>query len=189
MRYTSIILILLFFIGCKEHSNKSISIIQDKDTFNNNVLLRKANKYLPDTIYRFDSNAIVNGCTNVYLQKISSDLQNELFIDLDFDRIPKYKELDITKYSKFIHISFNKYIKNNKYVDPVCNDAPRYPKDWQKPIKYIAIAGSLKIIYWSDNTDIVSATTTNLIVQDSSGHKIIIPYEMFEKLRVHWKGG
>jgi hypothetical protein len=45
--------------------------------------------------YKFDDNANVYGCANVFLQKISSDWQYELMVELKFDSITKYTELKI----------------------------------------------------------------------------------------------
>ena len=174
--------ILTALFACNGQINSKVSSIQI-DTSKSSLDQKKLN------IYSFDSISIVSGCANVYLQKVSRDLQYELFIELEFDSLPKFTEIDIAKNSKFVKICLNKYTKDNKYIDPICNDAPRFPKDWKQPTKYFATSGSLTITYWSDKEFIVSALTKNLVLQDSTGEIINIPNEIFKELRVHTYGG
>jgi hypothetical protein len=141
----------------------------------------------PRNWYQFDMNARVSGCANVLLQKVSRDLQNELLINLEFDNLPKSQWIDISKYSKSIYIHFNKYHKDNKYVEAICNDyLPQSPKPL---VKYVAVAGSLNIIYWSEKESVVCVMTRDLVVQDSSKNEMHLPFEFFNQLRVHWLGG
>ena len=187
--FTAFILTTLF--ACNEHYPKNNPSTSANDTSkisevsNNNSL----DNTLPGKQYNFDSSAFVNGCADVYLQKISKDLENELLIELKFDSIPKFKEIDISKYSNFIHVYFNKYSKGNEYVDQICNDVKYFSKDWKQPNKYSAVAGNLTITYWSEKEAVVSALTKNLVLEDSAKNKINIPHEIFDKLRVHWIGG
>ena len=174
--------VLTTLFACNEQTSTKVSSIQ---TDTSKLSLTPKNQ----TLYKFDSSSFVSGCADVYLQKVSRDLQYELMIELEFDSIPKFTEIDVAKYSKFIKIYLNKYTKDNKYIDPICNDAPRFPKDWKQPTKYLAIAGSLTITSWSDKEFIISALTKNLVLQDSSKEIINIPIENFEKLRVHTYGG
>jgi len=59
--------------------------------------------------YKFDSTATVNGCSNIYLQKISKDLQYELMVEINqIDSLPKFKAFDLSKYSKFVTVYINK---------------------------------------------------------------------------------
>ena len=153
------------------------------------MLLTNISSHSQTMTYKFDNNSTVNGCTNVYLQKISKDLQYELLIELEFDSIPKFKEIDINKYARFIKIYLNKYPKDNKYVDPICNDMIFLDKNAKPPVKYLAISGNLTITYFSDKEFIVSALTKKLQFQNKSKDKINIPFEFFEKLKVGWKGG
>jgi hypothetical protein len=178
--FTAFVLAALF--GCREQTNTKRSSIQ-ADTSKLSV----NRKY--QSFYKFDNTSFVSGCADVYLQKISRDLQYELMIELEFDSIPKFTELDVAKYSKFVKIYLNKYGKDNKYIDPICNDMPSFPKDWKQPTKFFATAGSLTITYWSGKESIVSALTKNLILEDSTKKIIILPSETFKELKVHWRGG
>ncbi len=179
--FTVFILIILF--ACNEQTNNNVSSSSTNDTS------KLSAHQEHQVIYKFDSTSIVIGCADIYLQKISKDLQYELFIELTIDSIPKFTEIDVTKYSGFIKIHLNKYATDNKYVDPICNDVPSFPKDWKEPTKYFVTAGSLTITYWSDKDFIVSALTKNLVLQDSSKEIIHLPSETFTKLRVHTYGG
>jgi hypothetical protein len=171
---------LTVLFACNEETKKSSVQVATK---------KHLTSVSDEKIYRFDSSSFVSGCADVYFQKVSKDLQYELKIALDFDRIPKLKEIDINKYSKFIKIELSIYDKENKYVDPICNDAPRFPKDWKAPRKYLAISGTLTITYWSDKDHIVSAITRTLVLQSPTNDKISLPGETFNKLRVHTYGG
>lgn len=182
MTKTFIAFVLTTLFACNEQPNTKVSLIQ-VDT--NKLSLTEKHQIF----YKFDTSSFASGCANVYLQKVSRDLQYELMIELEFDSIPKLTEIDIVKYSKFIKIYLNKYDIKNKYIDPICNDAPRFPKDWKQPAKYFAIAGSLTITYWSDKESTVSALTKNLVLQDSTKEIINLPSETFKELRVHWLGG
>ena len=182
MTRTFIVFILITLFACNGQSNTKVSSTQVDA---NEISLAPKNQ----NIYKFDSSSIVRGCANVYLQKVSSDLQYELMIELQFDSIPKFNEIDIVRYSKFVKIYLNKYPKDNKYVDAICNDAPRFPKDWKLPTKYFAIAGSLTITHWAEKEFIVSALTKNLVLQDSTKEIISLPSETFKELTVHWIGG
>jgi hypothetical protein len=187
--FTAFILTTILACNGRTDQNNSIKIINDST---NIAVASKPNSpdySIPGKIHKFDSSATVNGCADVYLQKISRDLQFELLVELEFDSIPKFKEIDISKYSRFVHIYFNKYARGNKYVDPICNDAPYFPKEWKPPTKYSAVAGILTITYWSGKEFIVSVVTKNLVLQNKSNDTINIPFESFDKLRVHWIGG
>src|SRR5258706_9393002 len=121
-------LILLVLFACNEQAIKHSSATAVDTTQS----LRNAQT---GNSYKFDSNSIVNGCADVYLQKISKSLQYELLIDLTFDSIPKFKEIDISKYLRFIKIELNKYSKDNTYIDPICNDVRKFPNGWKQPTK------------------------------------------------------
>jgi hypothetical protein len=198
---------ILLIAGCNSHNQKEKNTIAQSDSiylydtiryvipefpFNeyDSVVGRRiliSDRLKPRNWYQFHMNASVNGCGNVLLQKVSRDLQNELLIRLEFDKVPKFQWIDISKYSKSINIYFNIYDKDNKYVEAICND---YRLRSVKPmVKYVAVQGSLNIIYWSDKESVVSVMTRNLVVQDSSKNELHLPFEFFNQLKVHWFGG
>jgi hypothetical protein len=179
MQKNYLLFILTFLLACNGHKTR-----QDAAQPTNNN-----HHPAPVNSFRFDSTAEVNGCADVLLQKISKDLQSELLIELQFDSIPKFKEIRIADYSKFVHIVFNKYATGNKYVDPICNDAKYFPKGWKQPNTYTAVEGNLMINYWEEKEHLVSALVKNLVVEDSAKNKITIPMEFFDRLRVYTYGG
>lgn len=153
------------------------------------ILLTNISCHSQTSTYKFDNASTVNGCTNVYLQKISKDLQYELLIEIQFDSIPKFKEVDIIQYGQFIKVYLNKYPKKNEYVNEICNDIVYIDKKAKLPVKYLAIRGSLTINFMSDKGFVISALAKNLLLQSKSKDKINIPFEFFDKLQVGWKGG
>jgi hypothetical protein len=178
----------MIFFDCNQHtspfkpdSNMEKGLVDGKDTVAKKVKSGNA------ITYKFDSNAAVNGCSNVLLQKISKDLQYELMISLAFDSIPKFKEIDISKYSQFISIYLNKYPPGNNYVHGVCDDVIYGTS--KPPVVYSAISGSLTISFWSETEAVVSVSTKDLVLKNKSGDEINIPFEFFSKLHVHWIGG
>ncbi len=179
------IFILIISFSCNEQPKSKITEVKS-DKFEvkpNKKILENQN------IYKFDTTSKVNGCANAYLQKISNDLQYELFLELDFENIPKNTEIDIIKYPKFVNIYLNKYAKGNTYVVGICDDKIVFPKDWKKPTKYSLTSGKLTITEWLEDAKIVSALTKDLILQDSTKNTILIPSENFKKLKVSGRGG
>ena len=140
-------------------------------------------------IYHFDKTAIVNGCSNVTLQKIAADNQYEVVIELTIDSIPKFTELDISKYSKFINIWLNKYKKGNRYINGICNDAIRYDPDAKKPDTYLAVHGTFTITKWKEKELIISAELKNVVLENDTKQTIKLPAESFDQLTVGWMGG
>ena len=139
--------------------------------------------------YKFDTLAAINGCADVLLQKISKDRKYELLVELKVDSLPRQKEIEISRYSKYITITLNQYPKDNKYIDEICNDVIIMNQRPKKPIDFKAISGNLTITRYSDNDFIISAIIKNVIVKNNKGETIVLPFEKFTDLRVHWIGG
>ena len=138
-------------------------------------------------IYSFDSSAQVNGCANIFLQKISKDLKYELEAQIIIDSLPKLQEFDITKYSKFVTVYLNIYPKGNKYIHGICDDV--FLELSKTPIKYNAVSCSMTITKWDKKEQIISIVIKNAVVKSSVTGEIAIPLEYFSNLRVGWIGG
>lgn len=138
--------------------------------------------------YKFDSTATVNDCSNIYLQKISKDLQYELIVEINqIDSLPKFKAFDLSKYSKFVIVYINKYPFNNKYITGICDDLRPLTKSTE-PDKYISKQGIMLISKWDGKFNI-SVILSNIALKDQSNREIKLPSEIFDQVIVGWKGG
>ena len=184
---------IIVFVSCNNKTNKESSINPNKDTTQNNFKPKDkiVNNLKIDNIYQFDSLAIVNGCGNVYLQKISKDYRYELIIELKFDSLPKHKQFNIFDFSSCVTITLNQYSKDNSLINGICNDAPVYIKDQKKPTKFIAFDGLITItnIEEKHSPFKVSITTTDLIFQDAHKQTFLLPKEEFKNILVGWYAG
>ncbi len=139
-------------------------------------------------LYKFDSTASVNGCSNIYLQKISKDLQYELMVKINqIDSIPKFRNFDLSKYSKFITIYLSRYPIGNQYIMGICDDLVD-PNRVEKTDKYIAQKGTILISKWNGRT-YISVILTNIVLKNRSNKKIKLPSEIFDQMAVGVNGG
>lgn len=142
--------------------------------------------------YKFDVNTNVYGCAYVSLQKISKNQQYELYIEINhIDSLPVFKEFDLAKFSKYVKIYLNKYPKQNKHIDYICNDviAIMIGEKIYKPDKFIAKQGTLFISQWNGKDFIISFSLKNAFLKDKLGKQIQLPFEQFSNLQVGWLGG
>lgn len=152
--------------------------------------LQPATQFTGET-YHFDSSAQVNGCGMAYLQKISKDYGYELVLELKFDSIPKFREVNFDSSSKNIVVHLNKYLKGNTYINDICTDVARTIKGQRPPVKYTAITGRLAITK-EDRKNFplkVSIVLKNVIVKDSSGHQLMLSKEEFKDVLIGWYAG
>ncbi len=138
--------------------------------------------------YKFDSLAKVNGCGYVSLQKISKDLKYELIVYLKIDSLPINQELDIKKYSKFVKVYMNKYGKENKYINGICDDLIFNDPDAKEPIKYELFDGIILVKNRTSKYKIF-ATLKNIILKNKSNETLFLSSEIFDSLFVGWVGG
>jgi hypothetical protein len=139
-------------------------------------------------IYRFDSLAVIHGCANVFLQKISSNQLYEVAIEIkNIDSLPKNRSFKLTNYSKFISIQFNKYPKGNKCIQAFCDDTGCGTD--KTPVRYKLQNGSFRIVKWDSKKQIISIEYSNALFRSNSGDIIRSPLEKFENLQVGWLAG
>ena len=142
--------------------------------------------------YKFDINANVYGCANILLQKISKNQQYELYIEINhIDSLPVFKEFDLANFSKYVKIYLNKYPKQNKHIDYICNDviAIMIGEKAYKPDKFFAKQGTLFLSQWNGKKFVISFSLKNVSLKDKSGKEILLPFEQFDNLQVGWLGG
>lgn len=192
MQKTILFIIIIYLYACKQvnkNVNTSTSPIDSINSIKKDNI--KSDFKNVGTVYKFDSNAIVNGCGDVLLQKISNDKQYELVVTFSLDSLPKSAEIDIIKHAKFVSVYLNRYTMDNKHVQFICDDVLYKDRESKEPIKYEAINGALSISYLSDKktTFTISAETKNLVLKSPLNDTITIPSEQFTKVIVGWMAG
>ena len=143
----------------------------------------------PQAVYHFDTTAKIIGCGRAAFQKISNDWRYELTVEVLIDSVPKYRDLNVIKYSKFLKLFFIKYPNENNYVRQICTDVIYLDKHPKKPDIYQATQGTIEISKLDEKTFYITVNLKDVVFKNSSNQEINLPLEVFENILIGWKAG